>query len=1158
MEMTGEGPERPAVATNSVADGVKTRARHSRLMRVLAGCLAVVAGLGVVLALFIASLLYFNIESNPLVGRFVRDRLVAPLQDRIDPALRIGIETVDLKRESSETLVNIAGFSIQNAAGNALVVAPTGTVTLDTAALMAMRLVPRDVQLAGLQIAVDLAEDGKVIVGAPAAGMPAAASPATPETAAGEAALSRMQALIGAAFGGLSMAREAVGGQLPEVGLKDASVVINDRRTGRQYALAGISSVLRTGADGAANAQFDVKAGDVAFGLRLEMSPMSEGRQSFAGKTESLHLAEVLKVLGIDAPGLEGAAPVNVTVTAEVDGRMKARAASAGITIGKLRIDTGLPEAVTDIDEISAAISWREGQTTIAVPNVAVQAGPVRFAMNGDIAPPAARTENWKLRLAGKDQTLPGYARADKPVALSDITLNLALDAVTGKVQIEQASIAGPQVQAEARGEMIIDDAGRPGLKLDLTARNTDARTALRIWPSFVAPKTRGWLADHVQGGQMSELLINLDFSPDVMARALGEKPIPEASFTLRFAGTKGAMQPLKGVPPLRDLVVSGHVTGRTARIDLAGGNIDAGPGRRITLSDSQFWVADTSKKPPDARLRLKFVGNADAVAELLRAPGLAQFAPKVMDPALVRGTVDGEINVQLRLNEVVNPAEVRTAIVANLRNITLEKVQALDRIEGGNFLLTTDRENVTLKGDARIFGTPATVEMRGAGKSQAVMTIGLTLDDAARARKGITLGAALAGPIAVKLTAPLVDGEPRDVIAELDLTRAGLTDLVPGWSKKAGVPGKLRARVTNGEGGGWLLDRLELDAGTLLARGAINVGADGAFQKAQLSSFKLSPGDNVQVDADRTGGLTRINLKGNAFDARPFLRSLQTGTIDKAGAKDTEITLKTTVLSGFGGELVSNADLKLTLRGSDLRRFDLSGRFDQGPITTKLQVRGNQPPVLTVESDDAGAFLRFFDIYSRMRGGSLLLTVAIGSGGQSGNIMVHDFHLRNEPAMKRLVADVTNSAVTDSTRIAPEVARRLANTQDVPFTKMTASFVRTPGRLDVKEAVMWGPEIGGSISGMLDYVRDRVDLTGTFVPAYSLNNMFSQVPVLGPLLGGGRNEGLFAVRYNINGRASAPNLSINPLTVIAPGFLRKLIDLRGGEGNPPAARPEQ
>ena len=1159
MEMAGKDTGQPAVTAQGAADGTGAHVHAPRRHRWVRVALAICAGLLSVLALIVAGLLYFNIENNPLVGRLVRDRLVSSLQERIDPALRIGIETVDLKREAAETLVNVTGFTIQTAAGVALVSAPTGTITLDTGALMTMRLVPRNVQLAGLNVSVELADDGRIVVGDQATTSQATSLPATGLTLpsvngaqAAETAVEQMKALIGAAFGGLSAAREAVGGQLPQVGLNDSSLTVSDRRTGKRYSFSGITSVLRTGADGAASAELDVKAGDAIFGLRLEMSPQSEGRQSFAGKTVGLQLGEVFRVFGLDAPGFDASAPVNVTVTAEVGAGQKASAASAGLSVGKMRIETGLPEGATDIDEITAAVTWREGQTSIAMPNFGVLAGPIRLVLAGEIVPPAAVDGAWKLQLRGKDNTLPGLAVTDKPVELSSIRAELAMVPGTHRIGIEHVSLEGPQIQAEASGEMSLDDKGRAGLKLDVLAQKSSARAALRIWPAFVAPKTRVWLAEHVQSGQLGELSIKLDFPPDVLANALGEAPIPESAFTLRFHGSQGRVQVLKGAPSLRDLVASGIVTGRTARIDVSGGSIDAAPGKRITLSDTQFTVSDTSRKPPDARVHLKFSGAAEAVAELLRAPGLQAYAPKV------RGSVEGDLNMQLRLSEKFNPADLRLAVSATMKNVTIDNVQALNRIEAGQFQLTADKESHVLKGEARIFGTPASLEVRGGGKAQSVATISMTLDDATRARNGINLGAALAGPVAVKLSAPLVDGEPRDVTAEVDLVRAAITDVIPGWTKKVGMAGKVRARIASTDNGGWLLDRLELDAGTLVARGAVNLGADGAFQKAQLSSFKLSPGDNVQVDADRAGGLTRIALKGNAFDARPFLRSLQTGTIDKSGAKDTEVSLKTTVLTGFGGELVTNPDLKLTLRGSELRRFDLAGRFDNGPITTKLQVRTGQAPLLTVESEDAGAFLRFFDIYSRMRGGNLLLTVAIGAGGQTGNIFVHNFQLRNEPAMKRLVSDVSNSAPSDSARMAPEVARRMANTKDVPFTKMTASFVRTPGRLDVKEAVMWGPEIGGSIAGTLDYLRDRVDLTGTFVPAYSLNNMFSQVPVLGPLLGGGRNEGLFAVRYNITGRVSAPNLSINPLTVIAPGFLRKLIDLRGSGGTAPAPRPEQ
>jgi hypothetical protein len=83
---------------------------------------------------------------------------------------------------------------------------------------------------------------------------------------------------------------------------------------------------------------------------------------------------------------------------------------------------------------------------------------------------------------------------------------------------------------------------------------------------------------------------------------------------------------------------------------------------------------------------------------------------------------------------------------------------------------------------------------------------------------------------------------------------------------------------------------------------------------------------------------------------------------------------------------------------------------------------------------------------------------------------------------------------------------------------------------------------MGLTVDGWLDFARDRVSVDGSFVPIYGVNNLFSQVPLLGPILGGGVHEGLFAVDYHISGPATKPTLNIKPLTVIAPGFLRKLM----------------
>ena len=77
--------------------------------------------------------------------------------------------------------------------------------------------------------------------------------------------------------------------------------------------------------------------------------------------------------------------------------------------------------------------------------------------------------------------------------------------------------------------------------------------------------------------------------------------------------------------------------------------------------------------------------------------------------------------------------------------------------------------------------------------------------------------------------------------------------------------------------------------------------------------------------------------------------------------------------------------------------------------------------------------------------------------------------------------------------------------------------------------------------NGVVDLGRDRLDLQGTIVPAYALNSIIGNIPVIGPLLLGGEGQGLFAANYQVTGSAADPQVSVNPLSALAPGFLRRL-----------------
>jgi hypothetical protein len=97
-----------------------------------------------------------------------------------------------------------------------------------------------------------------------------------------------------------------------------------------------------------------------------------------------------------------------------------------------------------------------------------------------------------------------------------------------------------------------------------------------------------------------------------------------------------------------------------------------------------------------------------------------------------------------------------------------------------------------------------------------------------------------------------------------------------------------------------------------------------------------------------------------------------------------------------------------------------------------------------------------------------------------------------------------------------------------------------------IREGVVRGPLVGATIEGQIDYARDEVHLRGTFVPFYGLNNMFGQIPIVGLFLGGGSNEGLLGITFEAVGSPGSPRITINPVTAIAPGLLRKFIPSPG------------
>ncbi len=68
--------------------------------------------------------------------------------------------------------------------------------------------------------------------------------------------------------------------------------------------------------------------------------------------------------------------------------------------------------------------------------------------------------------------------------------------------------------------------------------------------------------------------------------------------------------------------------------------------------------------------------------------------------------------------------------------------------------------------------------------------------------------------------------------------------------------------------------------------------------------------------------------------------------------------------------------------------------------------------------------------------------------------------------------------------------------------------------------------------------------MRGTIVPAYFFNALPGRIPLIGKLFSPEKGSGLFAANYGVRGALADPSVSINPLSALTPGALRRLFDL--------------
>lgn len=1125
---------------------IRPAAKHT--LEFLGGAVAVFA-LG-------AGVLAFKLASGPVSLKFMAPTFAALLKQGVGGGYGFEVADAELSwsQKAGAVALSLKGVNLYDHSGLLVAGVPELDVGLSLDGLQHGLLAPTRVSLQKASILIERNPDGAFSIGA------AQASSASTQG-------SVLPFLLDSVFAPPS--KRNVASYLSEVVVEDADLTVVDRRTGITVRAPDARLKLsRTehGFGGSLEATAAVADERVQVSLKgsFDLKGQTGAIDASFSPVRLSHLAPLSNFYATFAPldmPIGGKAHLDLGKNALITRADLKLAASGGRVVAAGKAD----KAVAVQSAAFEGTYWPESGE-VSIDALKFQAGADRGDFKGRARLRTApgtpvRVTGMSFAVTGKDVALVWPGRFPDPIAIDNLAAEA--DVTFGpawRADIKAAKVAFGPTRLEVSG-MVAAGAGSPAMKLEGLVTDFNAGEIERYWPQGVAFHARNWVTRHVEGGRITKGVLTVNAPAGAFAAEHVSDDALKFDFRIEDAQSTyfGALPPLRGA--------SGQATLTPNTFDL---RIEAASILGTRFNSGRVTIPQLGVRESPILVEASGVGRIEEILSILNHDPLNLITKYGLKPDEITG--DASLNMALSVPQESADAEagLKFTVTAKGEHVTLPKVGKRIAVDSGTLDIKITEVGLEGSGRVALNGAPADIVWRekfhGKSATPSEFTVHTVLDEEARVALGYDTGTSLTGPVTVDLAARGRGPKVKSVDAKFDLTRSTISLSEFGWTKQAGAAAKVNVAVTvDGDGAINAKQVRALGQGIDIS-GSARLAGDGKLLAANFPRFHLDGLVDVALSSERnpTDGLV-IKLDG------PFLRL---GPILKDAAEKGDGKMKTPwrLEASLEKALLRNAvetrDLRATVAssGSTLKALDARGRFADGmEFSANLSDIGDERRMV-VESTDAGRLISGVTGIKSIVGGRLSLNARIAEAGRpapkpvhgktpagiEGSMRVDDFKVVDTPLLARLLTIGSLQGLSD-----------LLNGEGIQFARLQVPFWMEGGAIGIEDARAAGPAIGITLQGVINRKAETTELNGSIVPAYTLNSALGSVPVLGPLLISRQGEGIFGFTYSVTGAMDEPRVMVNPLSALAPGFLRRLFELgdtQAGNARPgarPAATPQ-
>lgn len=736
----------------------------------------------------------------------------------------------------------------------------------------------------------------------------------------------------------------------------------------------------------------------------------------------------------------------------------------------------------------------------------------------------------------------------DGQLALENATFRGAFDGAREHLTIEQIHARRGTFELTLDGELQ-DDRVSTGVVLNGGFKDLSVSDLKRLWPAGAASGARNWISANVHEGVIRTGTVAVDIAPG----AITDNRIPDEMMNIAFAMDGMRLTYLDGLPDLTKISGTATLLGDTFKAEIASGSIGA-----VSLKQGALVIAELHKHGSIGTITGTAAGPTREVLSIIDRPRLAYPTRYGIAPAQAGGTSTVNFSFAVPMLRDLKAEDVGISVDAELKDVKLPINDQL-KLTGGTFVIKLDAKAMKAHGAVQVNGAPMgftwAEDFTGTAPAGTRIDVTATLNDEHRAGLGLDVRPYVEGKTTIVAAFTGRSGKIQKARINANLSPARLAAPELNWAKPADANASLKADILFNPDKSIEIANIDAVGQGMKAQGRLVI-SDGSIREADFKSLKLGQRNDFALlfrrDADRA---ISVEAKGKVIDAGGFLDNDEEDEAEvKSKDRKPAVSIKANVDLAYLQGDVWFTGLKFTYAddGERLTAFDIDASADAANVRGEL-VRTDDARKLKLQTADAGRLLRGLTGFRSLIGGDLSLAVDLSPmppDGQAatradptfdGTLKIEKFKIVNQPFLARLLSAGSFTGLDD-----------LMRGEGITFTRLEQAFQGRGGVITLTDGRAAGPAIGLTAQGMINRDTDRIDLNGTVVPLYGLNSMFEDIPLLGDILTSRKGEGIFGVTYGVSGPVDDLKIAVNPISVLAPGFLRKLFQM----GPTPQAAP--